>query len=85
MDWRSLGSNLRPLVYKASGLTTAPRRLRDTFKARYENVGYAWCTSGARLCMSLKIVAREVKRTFGIKKILNMLKNFLEARRVQGV
>ena len=25
--WRSLGSNLRPLVYKASNLTTAPRRL----------------------------------------------------------
>ena len=26
--WRSPGSNLRPLVYKASDLTTAPRRLR---------------------------------------------------------
>ena len=25
--WRSPGSNLRPLVYKASDLTTAPRRL----------------------------------------------------------
>ena len=24
--WRSPGSNLRPLVYKASELTTAPRR-----------------------------------------------------------
>ena len=27
-DWRSPGSNLRPLVNKASGLTTAPRRLK---------------------------------------------------------
>ena len=26
--WRSPGSNLRPLVYKASDLTTAPRRAR---------------------------------------------------------
>ena len=26
--WRSPGSNLRPLVYKASDLTTAQRRLR---------------------------------------------------------
>ena len=26
--WRSPGSNLRPLVYKASDLTTAPRRLQ---------------------------------------------------------
>ena len=25
--WRSPGSNLRPLVYKASDLTTAPRSL----------------------------------------------------------
>ena len=25
--WRSPGSNLRPLVFKASDLTTAPRRL----------------------------------------------------------
>ena len=29
--WRSPGSNLRPLVYKASDLTTAPRRLRSLF------------------------------------------------------
>ena len=28
---RSPGSNLRPLVYKASELTTAPRRLRTLF------------------------------------------------------
>ena len=26
-DWRSPGSNSRPLVYKAGGLTTTPRRL----------------------------------------------------------
>ena len=26
-DWRSPGSNSRPLVYKASSLTTRPRRL----------------------------------------------------------
>ena len=26
-DWRSPGSNSRPLVYKASSLTTSPRRL----------------------------------------------------------
>ena len=26
-DWRSPGSNSRPLVYKASSLTTTPRRL----------------------------------------------------------
>ena len=26
-DWRSPGSNLRPLIYKASDITTAPRRL----------------------------------------------------------
>ena len=26
-DWRSLGSNSLPLVYKASSLTTTPRRL----------------------------------------------------------
>ena len=26
-DWRSPGSNSRPLVYKAGGLTTKPRRL----------------------------------------------------------
>ena len=30
--WRSPGSNLRPLVYKASDLTTAPRRLLCSFK-----------------------------------------------------
>ena len=28
-DWRSPGSNSRPLVYKASSLTTTPRRLLD--------------------------------------------------------
>ena len=27
--WRSQGSNLRPLVYKASDLTTSPRRLME--------------------------------------------------------
>ena len=26
-DWRSPGSNSRPMVYKASNLTTTPRRL----------------------------------------------------------
>ena len=26
-DWRSPGSNSRPLVYKAGGLTTTPRKL----------------------------------------------------------
>ena len=26
-DWRSRESNLRPLVYKASGLSTTPQRL----------------------------------------------------------
>ena len=28
-DWRSSGSNSRPLVYKASSLTATPRRLLD--------------------------------------------------------
>ena len=30
--WRSPGSNLRPLVYKASDLTTAPRSLFGIYK-----------------------------------------------------
>ena len=46
-------------------------------------VGYAWCTSGARRCTSLKVSAR-FARVWAIK-ILNMLKNFLKARRVPGV
>ena len=30
-DWRSPGSNSRPLVYKAGSLTARPRRLLDTY------------------------------------------------------
>ena len=30
----------------------------NTFKTRYKRVGYAWCTSGARRCTSLKVSAR---------------------------
>ena len=56
--------------------------VRGTSKARYEHVGYAWCTSGARRCTSLKIVARFVRVW---DKKINMLKSFLEARRVPGV
>ena len=39
------------------------------FKTRYKRVGYAWCTSGARRCTSLKVSA------FGLKQFFNMLKN----------
>ena len=52
----------------------------NTFKTRYKRAGYAWCTSGARRCTSLR-----VSRAFVLKKFLNMLKNFLKARRVSGV
>ena len=55
----------------------------DTFETRYEYALYAWCTSGARRCTSLKIIARFVR--VWDQKILNMFKNFLEARRVPGV
>ena len=36
---RSPGSNMRPLVYKASDLTTAPRRLLTTFTPLIELFG----------------------------------------------
>ena len=55
----------------------------NTFKTRYKRVGYAWCTSGARRCTSLKVSARFAR--VWAQKILNMLKNFLKARRVPGV
>ena len=34
MDWRIPGSNLRPLVYRASDITTAPRRLLEEIKQK---------------------------------------------------
>ena len=45
--WRSPGSNLRPLVYKASDLTTAPRWRFFLF---YVLVFKIFCAVGA-LCM----------------------------------
>ena len=35
-DWRSPGPKLPPLVYKASEITTAPRRLLKDLKANLE-------------------------------------------------
>ena len=34
-DWRSPGSNSRPLVYNAGGLTTTPRRLLTRAKKSF--------------------------------------------------
>ena len=38
-DWRSPGSNSRPLVYKASSLTTTPRRLLSTERCHAVTLG----------------------------------------------
>ena len=41
------------------------------------SAGYAWCTSGAH-----RLKSARVSCPFGLNKILNMLKNFLEVGRV---
>ena len=64
-------------VEKISKFLTRQTHVGNTFKTRYKRVGYAWCTSGARRCTSLKVSARFAR--VWAKKILNMLKNFLKA------
>ena len=70
-------------VEKIAKFLTRQTHVGNTFKTRYKRVGYAWCTSGARRCTSLKVSARFAR--VWAKKNLNMLKNFLKARRVPGV
>ena len=45
-------------VEKKAKFLTRQTHVGNTFKTRYKRVGYAWCTSGARRCTSLKISAR---------------------------
>ena len=70
-------------VEKIAKFLTRQTHVGNTFKTRYKRVGYAWCTSGTRRCTSLKVSARFARDW--AKKCLNMLKNFLKARRVPGV
>ena len=45
-------------VDKIAKFLTRQSHVGNTFKTRYKRVGYAWCTSGARRCTSLKVSAR---------------------------
>ena len=56
--WRSPGSNLRPLVYKASDLTTAPRRLL------YRPISFAVMTVTASLAPYIPIQSRAISGLF---------------------
>ena len=63
--WRSPGSNLQPLVYKASDLTTAPRRLL---------VNYSDSDGGLEfeLCNFLKCII------IGVVKVFNSHNNIMK-------
>ena len=44
-------------VEKIAKFLTRQTHVGNMFKTRYKRVGYAWCTSGARRCTSLKVCA----------------------------
>ena len=44
-------------VEKIAKFLTRQTHVGNALKTRYKRVGYAWCTSGARRCTSLKVCA----------------------------
>ena len=58
-DWRSPGSNTRALVYKASSLTTTPRRLLPNYMYNYM---YMYCEIHKTWPLNLKVCCKHYQK-----------------------